>query len=104
MFAVVESGGRQYRVSPGEVVRVEKLDAQKGDAVKFEKVILVSGDGSETRIGMPYVAGAMVSGKLLAQNRTRKITVFRYKPKKRVRVKRGHRQPYSVVRIESINV
>ncbi len=102
MFAVVEAGGRQYRVAPGEVVKMEKVHAQKGDAVNFDKVVLLAPDGGEPKVGTPYVAGAAVSGTLVAQNRDKKIIVFRYKPKKRVRVKRGHRQPYSLVRIEGI--
>ena len=102
MFAVVESGGRQYRVAPGEVVKMEKLPAAKGEAVSFDKVLLVSADSGTVTVGQPYVGGATVSGRMLAQNRDKKIMVFRYKPKKRVRVKRGHRQCYSLVQIEDI--
>lgn len=102
MFAVVEAGGRQYRVAPGEVVKMEKVAAEKGATVSFDKVVLVSPDQGDVRIGAPYVAGATVSGKLIAQNRDKKVMVFRYKPKKRQRILRGHRQPYSLVHIEGI--
>jgi len=102
MFAVVEAGGRQYRVSPGEVVRMEKVKAEKGGTVSFEKVTLLSDDGGSVKIGQPYVSGATVNGKVVAQNRDRKVMVFRYKPKKRVRVLRGHRQPYSLIQIQDI--
>ena len=102
MFAVVEAGGRQYRVAPGEVVRMEKVDAQKGEAVSFDRVTMLAADGGSITVGKPYVSGAKVSGKVLAQNRDRKVLVFRYKPKKRIRVLRGHRQPYSLVKIEDI--
>jgi large subunit ribosomal protein L21 len=102
MFAVVEAVGRQYRVTPGEIVKMEKVDGAKGDAVSFDKVLMVSASEGEIKLGQPYLAGATVTGTVVAQNRDKKVLVFRYKPKKRVRIKRGHRQSYSLVRIEGV--
>ncbi|NDD27361.1 MAG: 50S ribosomal protein L21 [Proteobacteria bacterium] len=101
MFAVVETGGKQYRVSPGEELRIERLDGLKGDEVVFDRVLLVSGEG-EPRVGTPHVSGAKVTGKVVHQGRHKKILVFKYKKRKRYRVKTGHRQPYTLVRISAI--
>lgn len=101
MYAVVETGGKQYRVSPGEELRVEKVDGVKGDDVVFDRVLLVAGEG-EPRIGAPTIAGVTVKGKVVHQGRHKKIIVFKYKKRKRYRVKTGHRQPFTLVRIASI--
>lgn len=101
MYAVVETGGKQYKVAAGQTVRVEKLPGEKGGDVVFDKVLLVAGDGKVT-VGAPYVSGVTVSAKIVEQHRSRKVTHFHYKPKKMIRIKRGHRQPYTALRIESI--
>jgi len=103
MYAVIMSGGKQYRVSEGDVVRVEKLTAEVDAAVEFKDVLLVKTD-EKTYIGNPQVEGASVAGVLLAQERSDKILVFKYKKKKQYRRTRGHRQQYSEVRIEKINI
>ncbi len=101
MYAIIETGGKQYKVSEGDVVYVEKLVAAEGDAVKFEKVLAVGGEN--TVIGTPVVAGASVDAKVLAQGKGKKVIVFKYKPKKGSKTKQGHRQPFTKVQIEKIN-
>ncbi len=101
MYAIVESGGKQYRVGEGETLEVEKLSADEGEEVVFDKILAVD-DGNGLQVGQPYVEGCQVKGKVLKQGRSRKLTVFKYKPKKRYRRKMGHRQPYTQVRIEKI--
>lgn len=101
MYAIIETGGKQYRVSEGDVVFIEKLDVAENDAVSFDKVIAVSADDG-LKVGSPYVAGAAVKATVLKNGKNKKITVFTYKPKKGSSRKLGHRQPYTKVRIESI--
>lgn len=100
-FAVIESGGKQYRVAVGEKVSVEKLDSEAGKEVVFDKVLLRV-RGEEAEIGAPYLAGAGVSGKVLAQGRGEKKIIFRYHSKTRYRKKKGHRQPFTQVEIVKI--
>ena len=100
MYAVIETGGKQYQVKEGDVIYVEKLEGE-GDYT-FDKVIMVGGDSGVT-VGAPYVDGATVKATLMKTGKGRKITVFTYKPKKHVKRKMGHRQPYSQVKIEAIN-
>ena len=102
MYAVVRTGGKQVRVAAGQSVRVEKLAGEVGDAVSFDEVLLVGGDG-ETKVGQPLVSGAKVSGKITAQGRGDKITIFKMKRRKNYRRKQGHRQAYTEVTVESIN-
>ena len=102
MYAVIKTGGKQYRVQQGDVIFVEKLNAQADEAVTFEEVLLV-GNGDETKIGTPVVAGAKVEGKVLAQVKAKKVVVYKYKAKKGERKKQGHRQPYTKVEIVAIN-
>ncbi|HEY4476829.1 MAG TPA: 50S ribosomal protein L21 [Candidatus Paceibacterota bacterium] len=105
-FAVIKTGGKQYRVAPGDVVTVEKLPesagGQVGEKVIFKKVLLTN-DGEKTTIGVPTISGATVTGKTIATGRSKKITVIKYKSKVRYRVKRGHRQPYTKVKIATID-
>lgn len=101
MYAVIETGGKQYQVREGEVVFVEKLDVNADDTVTFDKVIAVNSD-NRIKVGAPYVDGAKVEAKVLKNGKAKKITVFTYKPKKGSSRKMGHRQPYTQVRIESI--
>ena len=102
MYAVIQTGGKQYRVQQGDVIFVEKIDAQADEAVTFDEVLLVGNDG-ETKIGTPVVAGAKVEGKVLAQVKSKKIVVYKYKAKKNERKKQGHRQPYTKVEITAVN-
>ena len=102
MYAVIKTGGKQYRVQQGDVIFVEKLNAQADEAVTFDEVLLV-GDADQSRIGTPVVEGAKVEGKVLAQVKSRKIVVYKYKAKKNERKKQGHRQPYTKVQIVAIN-
>ena len=101
MYAIIETGGKQYVVEAGDKSRVEKLDVKEGDNVTFDKVLFVSGD--EPKVGAPYVDGAKVEAKVLAQGKAKKVVVYKYKSKKNERKKNGHRQPYTLVEISGIN-
>jgi len=103
MYAVIETGGKQYKVQEGDVVFVEKLDAEDGTIVTFDKVLAVSNEGNMT-FGKPLVENASVTAKVLGQGKDRKIIVFKYKPKKGYRNKTGHRQPYTKVQIDKISI
>ena len=103
MYAVIMSGGKQYRVSEGEVVRVEELDVEAGAKVEFKEVLLVKTDDN-TLIGQPSVEGASVTGVVEKQGKADKVLVFKYKKKKQYRRTLGHRQHYSAVLIEKINI
>jgi large subunit ribosomal protein L21 len=100
-YAIIETGGKQYRVQAGETVRIEKLDGAQGDAVVLDKVLAVSKDGKLTT-GAPYVEGAKVTGTVRLQGRAPKIIVFKYHNKTQYRRKTGHRQPYTAVTITGI--
>ncbi|MCX7921733.1 MAG: 50S ribosomal protein L21 [Clostridia bacterium] len=102
MYAIIETGGKQYKVQEGDVVFIEKLVAEAGTAVTFDKVLAVSKEGSVT-FGSPVVNAVSVSAKVLSHGKDKKIIVFKYKPKKGYRKKQGHRQPYTKVQIEKIN-
>ena len=102
MYAVIESGGKQYRVSPGDVVKLEKIDVPVGEEVVFEQVLLVKND--QTIVGNPLVAGAKVLGEVVEQGKGKKIIVFKYKRRKGYRKKRGHRQLYTAVKIKEIKL
>ena len=101
MYAIIESCGKQYKVAEGDVVFFEKLDAEEGKKVVFDKVILVSEDG-KVQIGNPYVKGVKVEGKVVAHGKAKKIIVFKMKAKKNYRRTQGHRQPYTKVEITTI--
>ncbi len=101
MYAIIEACGKQYKVAEGDVVFFEKLDAEEGKKVTFDKVVLVSED-EKVQIGNPYVKGIKVEGKVVSHGKGKKIVVFKYKPKKNYRRKQGHRQPYTKVEITSI--
>ena len=101
MYAIIESCGKQYKVAEGDVVFFEKLDAEEGKKVTFDKVILVSEDG-KVQVGAPYVKGVKVEGKVVSHGKGKKIIVFKMKAKKNYRRKQGHRQPYTKVEITSI--
>ncbi|BEU87389.1 50S ribosomal protein L21 [Selenomonas sp. TAMA-11512] len=101
MYAVIKTGGKQYRVQEGDVLFVEKLAAEAGETVVFDEVLTVA-DGDNVKIGTPVVAGAKVSAKVEAQGKAKKILVFKYKAKANYRRRQGHRQPYTKVTIEKI--
>ena len=101
-FAVITAGGRQARVEPGELVRVDRLAGEPGDEVTFDRVMLVGDDGG-VRVGTPFLEGAVVRGRVVAQCRDRKVIVFRKIKTKQFRKTRGHRDYYSLVRIEEIS-
>lgn len=101
MYAVVETGGKQYRAVPGEYLDVEKLEVEVGSEVRFDRVLLVA-DEENVTVGQPIVPGAQVVAKVVGQRRHRKVIVFHYVPKKRQRTKNGHRQPFTRLLIESI--
>ncbi|UOY94152.1 50S ribosomal protein L21 [Ectobacillus sp. JY-23] len=101
MYAIIETGGKQIKVEAGQAIYVEKLDAQAGDTVTFDKVLFVGGE--DVKVGSPLVAGATVTAKVEKQGRAKKIIVFKYKAKKNNRRKQGHRQPYTKLVVEAIN-
>ncbi|OIQ61528.1 50S ribosomal protein L21 [Moorella thermoacetica] len=101
MYAIIMTGGKQYRVSEGDTLRVEKLPAEVGEKVVLDKVLAV-GEGADLKVGTPYVEGAKVTASVQAQDKAPKIIVFKYKPKKNYRRKQGHRQPYTQLKIEKI--
>ncbi len=101
MFAIIETGGKQYKVASGDSLQVEKLVASKSGEVVFDKVLLVA-DGDKVQVGTPYLEGATVIAKFEEEGRGKKITIIKYKAKTRYRVKSGHRQPFTKVKIEKI--
>ncbi len=100
MYAVIQTGGKQYRVQQGDVIYVEKLNVEEGTEVSFDVLLLGKEEGIQ--VGSPVVPSARVVGKVLDQVKAAKIIVYKYKPKKNVRKKQGHRQPYTKVEITSI--
>lgn len=102
MYAVIRTGGKQYAVAPGETVEVEKLEGAVGETVTLSDVLLVA-DGEAVTIGQPLVENATVTAKITGQYRGNKIQVFRYRPKKRIRVRRGHRQWLTRLQIQAVN-
>ena len=101
-YAVIATGGKQYKVRQGDVLQVEKLAGEIGSEVVFDQVLMVS-DGENATIGTPVVEGATVTGHITAQDRARKVLVFKQKRRKRYRRKNGHRQPYTAVKIDAIS-
>ncbi|MGE5398379.1 MAG: 50S ribosomal protein L21 [Chitinophagales bacterium] len=101
MYAVFLTGGKQYRVQEGEVLKIEKVDGEIGDTIEFDQVLAVK-DGETLKVGNPLVSGAKVQAKVLLQDKDRKIIVFKYKAKKNYRRKRGHRQPFTRIVVEKI--
>ena len=101
MYALIQTGGKQVRVSPGEEVKLEKLPGEVGDPIAFDKVMLVS-DGESVKIGKPYLENTSVVGRLTRHGKSRKVLVVKFKKRKGYRRKKGHRQPFSMVKIEDI--
>ncbi|RJQ58686.1 MAG: 50S ribosomal protein L21 [Desulfobacteraceae bacterium] len=101
MYAVIASGGKQYRVEKDGIVRIEKLPGEIGDPITFEKILMIS-DGENLRVGTPMLGEAAVHGHIVEQRKAKKVLVFKYKRRKRYRRKQGHRQPYTAVQIDTI--
>ena len=104
MYAIIQTGGKQYRVAPGDVLRVERLPGERGDAVQLDQVLLVTSDGGEVRVGTPLVENASVKGEIVRQGKAKKILVFKKKRRKNYRRKQGHRQLFTAVQIQEIIV
>ncbi len=102
MYAIIETGGKQYRVQNGDKIAVEKLGAADGETVVFDKVLVV-GEGAEAKVGTPYVEGSTVEGKVVENGKGKKVIIFKYKAKKDYRKKQGHRQPYTLVEITAVD-
>ena len=102
MYAIVKTGGKQYKVAAGDLLNVEKLEAEEGSAVTFDQVLMV-GEGAEVKVGAPTVEGAAVEAKVIKNGKAKKIIVFKMKRKKNYRRKKGHRQPFTKVEITKIN-
>jgi large subunit ribosomal protein L21 len=101
MYAVVNTGGKQYKVQKGETLRIEKIPGEVGSQVTFDKVLMVA-DGENVRVGRPLLEKAAVLASIVEQDKAKKIIVFKYKRRKRYRRKQGHRQPYTAIRIDGI--
>ncbi len=103
MYAIIATGGKQYTVSEGDVIKVEKLGAEEGATVTFDQVLLVN-DGNSSKVGSPVVSGASVSASVVSNGRDRKVIVYKYKRKLGYHKKNGHRQAYTQVKIEKISL
>ena len=103
MYAVVSTGGKQYKVQAGETLRIEKLPGDVGAAVSFDRVLMLS-DGENMRVGNPVVENVVVTAHIVEQGKAGKVLVFKYKKRKGYRRKQGHRQPFTAVKIDSIEV
>ena len=101
MYAIIETGGKQYRVQEGDVITVEKLGIEDGKKVEFDKVLVLSDDNG-LKVGTPYIEGAKVAGKVVENGKGQKVLIFKYKNKKDYRKKQGHRQPYTMVEINDL--
>lgn len=101
MHAIIETGGKQYRVAEGDVIFIEKLNVEGGDAITFDKILAVV-DDSNTKFGAPYVDGAKVEASVVKNGKAKKVRVYKMKPKKGYRLTKGHRQPYTQVQIGTI--
>jgi large subunit ribosomal protein L21 len=102
MYAIIETGGKQIKVEAGQEIYVEKLNGEAGDVITFDKVLFVGGDN--TKVGVPFVEGATVTAKVVKSGKQKKITVFKYKAKKNYHKKQGHRQPYTKLTVDAINL
>ena len=103
MYAIVDSGGKQYKVQEGEVLKVEKLAGEVGDSVSFDRILMFS-DGENVNVGTPLLEDVAVNGHIVEQGKAKKIIVFKYKRRKRYRRKRGHRQQFTAVKVDSIKI
>lgn len=103
MYAIIATGGKQYKVAEGDIIKVEKLGVDAGEAVTFDQVLAVSNDQGELAVGAPTVAGAAVSGTVVKEGKAKKVIVYKYKRKSGYHKKNGHRQVYTQVKIDKIN-
>jgi large subunit ribosomal protein L21 len=103
MYAIIETGGKQYRVQEGDEIVIEKLEAGEGEAVVFDQV-LAAGEGADVKVGTPVIEGAAVNAKVVENGKGKKVVIYKYKAKKDYRKKKGHRQPFTKVVIESISL
>jgi large subunit ribosomal protein L21 len=101
MYAVIKTGGKQYRVSEGDRLRVEKLPGDAGSSITFDEVLMIGGE--KVAIGKPTVAGAKVTAKIVTQDRAKKVVIFKFRRRKNYRRKRGHRQPFTEIQITGVN-
>lgn len=102
MYAVIASGGKQYRVVPGDIIRLEKLPGEEGSSVEFDRILMIN-DGEHIKIGTPFIEGSTVSGKVRSHGRNRKIQILKFQRRKQYRKQMGHRQPYTEVEITTIS-
>lgn len=102
MYAIIETGGKQIKVEAGQEIYIEKLNVEADETVTFDKVLFVGGD--DVKVGAPFVSGATVTAKAVKNGKQKKITVFKYKAKKNYRKKQGHRQPYTKLVVDAINL
>ncbi|MBC7960236.1 MAG: 50S ribosomal protein L21 [Vallitaleaceae bacterium] len=102
MYAIIATGGKQYKVTEGEVVRIEKLAVAQGETVTFDEVLMVSNEG-DLKVGSPYLAGVTVTATVAGDGKGKKVIIYKYKPKTTYHKKQGHRQPYTEVTIQKIN-
>jgi large subunit ribosomal protein L21 len=100
-FAIIETGGKQYRVAEGEALKIEKLPAAEGDTITFDKVLLID-DGTKSTVGKPYIEGAQITAEVAKQGRGKKIVIIHYKAKTRYKKKAGHRQPFTGIKIKTL--
>ena len=102
MYAVIETGGKQYRVSEGDVITVERLNVEDGANVELDKVLIL-GEGNDIKVGTPYIDGAKIMGRVVENGKAKKVVIYKYKSKKDYRKKQGHRQPYTMIEILSLD-
>lgn len=103
MYAIIETGGKQYKVSEGDIITVEKLGVEEGQEYSFDKVLVLAKDDSVT-VGAPYVEGAKVAASVMGDGKAKKVVVYKYKPKKGFHKKKGHRQPFTKLQIKAISM
>ena len=101
MYAIIETGGKQYKVAQGDIITVEKLGVEAGQDFTFDKVLVLAKDG-DVKVGAPYVEGAAVTASVIGDGKAKKVVVYKYKPKKGFHKKKGHRQPFTKLEIKSI--
>lgn len=101
MYAIIETGGKQYKVAEGDIITVEKLGVEAGQEYTFDKVLVLAKDG-DVKVGAPYVEGAAVTASVIGDDKAKKVVVYKYKPKKGFHKKNGHRQPFTKLQIKSI--
>lgn len=102
MLAIIKTGGKQYLVKPGDKIKIEKIDKKEGSEITFKEVLLLE-KGKKMELGNPLIKGAKVTGKVLSQGKGKKVIIFKYKPKTRYKVKKGHRQPFTEIEIKTID-